>query len=67
MEKTEELVDGIRQLENDFAEALAGNENHKVLRGIWKKIQELRDQLKLHMTESSSKKKSAATHFGSKN
>jgi hypothetical protein len=67
MEKIEELVDEIRQLENDFAKALAGNESHAALRGIWKKIQELRDQLKLHMDESSSKKNSAATHFRVKN
>lgn len=67
MEKIEELVDEIRQLENNFAKALAGNEGHAVLRGIWKKIQELRDQFKLHMDELSSKKNSAANHFRAKN
>lgn len=55
MKKIEEFVDEIRQLENDFADALAGNESHAVFRGIWKKIQGLRDELKIHTNESSSK------------
>jgi hypothetical protein len=59
MSKIKELTEEIQRLENSYAESLAGNDDHKTLYGIWKKIKELRDQLDLHENVSTEGAKSA--------
>lgn len=48
MNNIKELIEEIQELENSYAESLAGNEDHKVLYSIWKKIKELRVQLEVY-------------------
>jgi hypothetical protein len=48
MNNIKELIEEIQRLENSYAESLAGNEDHKVLYSIWKKIKELRVQLEVY-------------------
>lgn len=53
MNKIKELTEKIQGLENSYAESLAGNEDHKVLYSIWKKIKELRVQLEVYESPES--------------
>ena len=50
MSKIKELTEEIQGLENSYAESLAGNDDHRALCNIWKKIKELRHQLELYET-----------------
>jgi hypothetical protein len=66
MDTVEELTEQIRKLENNFAEALAGNESQARLCDIWKKIRDLRSQIKLQANSSFSTENSKSSEIAPK-